>query len=397
MIFYIVSITNIQLLQRRVPDLELQVFRCVGVVTASTVWMLTKREIPTVPFHDVPVLLLHAVFLTVGSTALYIGYTLVPASASHSTQTTSDLLSGLFIFWMCGQVRFSFKRAVFVMLCLVGVILVIQPWHEVSLEKSLNITLWVNDTGECILQMKKLCSLKNEMESEVQSARCRNYRQLKINKSTNPCSNLQTYSSTSEQNKDWELKCTKWISCWLESTDIRNKKAIDNGKIQRRHEIYLFWLKMPEEFGTFTGFVFVAFGALLCILAAAVFKKYPSVGDKMLRALFWSFLLGFTSSLLFTFFVESPVWPKSTFDTVASIVHSLASACIWLCWGYSLQCISGTTFNIIYSTSVVLLLISQYTILSSILPGQRNWMEVVGVCIVLIGSVLASVQEMFET
>ncbi len=394
---YVVSITNLQLLQRRVPDLELQAFRCAGVVTASIAWMFTKREMPTVPFPDVPVVLLHAVLLTLCSTAVYIGYSLVPASAAECTQATSLLLSGLFIFWMCGQERFSFKRAVFVMLCLVGVSLVIQPWHVVPQENNKTVSFWMNDTGDCILQMKKLCSMKNEIVSKLQSAKCRNYTQFKLNETTNLCVTLQTDPAVFEQNKKWQKKCIEWVSCWLLSSDTRNQKAIGNGKTKKNKKIKLLRLQIPDEFGTFTGIVFIVFGDVMHMLATAVFKKYPSVGDKMLRALFWSFLLGFTSSLLFTFFVESPVWPKSTFDTVASIVHSLASACIWLCWGYSLQCISGTTFNIIYSTSVVLLLISQYTILSSILPGQRNWMEVVGVFIVLIGSVLASVEEMFET
>ena len=43
------------------------------------------------------------------------------------------------------------------------------------------------------------------------------------------------------------------------------------------------------------------------------------------------------------------------------------------------------------------MLIAQYTVLSSILPGHRNWMEVMGVILVLAGSGASSVFAMFKT
>ena len=48
------------------------------------------------------------------------------------------------------------------------------------------------------------------------------------------------------------------------------------------------------------------------------------------------------------------------------------------------------------STQVAFMLIAQYTVLSSVLPGHRNWMEVVGVILVLMGSGASSVFEMFK-
>ena len=42
------------------------------------------------------------------------------------------------------------------------------------------------------------------------------------------------------------------------------------------------------------------------------------------------------------------------------------------------------------------MLIPQYTVLSSILPGHRNWMEVVGVILVMLGCSMSSLVEMFK-
>ena len=52
---------------------------------------------------------------------------------------------------------------------------------------------------------------------------------------------------------------------------------------------------------------------------------------------------------------------------------------------YGPNIVSGNTVTIIISMNVVLMLIPQYTVLSSIHPGHRNWMEVVGVVLVLLG------------
>ena len=46
---------------------------------------------------------------------------------------------------------------------------------------------------------------------------------------------------------------------------------------------------------------------------------------------------------------------------------------------FMLNVFSGTTLDLIWTSEVMFLLISQYTMLSSALPGHKNWMEVVGV------------------
>ncbi len=114
-----------------------------------------------------------------------------------------------------------------------------------------------------------------------------------------------------------------------------------------------------------------------------------------MRSLFWAFFLGMVSSFVLTFAVEVPVWPDGSMDIVTVVLHCIATVGMWVLWIWSLQYISGTLVNVIHCTAVVFMLIPQYTISASILPGHKNWMEVVGVFIVLIGSVLASLLEIF--
>ncbi len=113
--------------------------------------------------------------------------------------------------------------------------------------------------------------------------------------------------------------------------------------------------------------------------------------------LFWSFIFSTIISFILMLLLEEPVWLQSIVEGAVVALHCFFAFLTWILTMSALQYISGSTFSIIYSTTVVFLLIPQYTILSSILPGQRNWMEVMGVVMVLFGSSLASVMELIQT
>ena len=94
--------------------------------------------------------------------------------------------------------------------------------------------------------------------------------------------------------------------------------------------------------------------------------------------------------------LEKPVLPKTCYDTLMVCIHCGTSVIVWPSHVYGLRYISGNTANILSCSEVVLMLIPQYTILSSIHPGNRNWIEVVGVFLVLFGSSLESVVELWK-
>ena len=55
-----------------------------------------------------------------------------------------------------------------------------------------------------------------------------------------------------------------------------------------------------------------------------------------------------------------------------------------------MDCSTYLETQLILSTTIVFVLIPQYTVLSSVLPGNKNWIEVVGIVLVLLGSTLES-------
>ncbi len=391
---YVVGVTNLQLLQRRVPDLELQVFRSFGVVIISLIAMLLHQKTPKIPLPDIPAMFLYGVIMTLYCTALYIGFSLISETLAQSADTTCCLLSGLLIFWLCGQEMFNFKRALFAMLCLAGVLFIIQPWYSTHLEATKEyIPKWYNDSGDCIPQLQKLCPLTEEIQLKVNWTPCKNYTLPTTNATKIPisCEGLLTKKTAADQSNNLHFNCLKWISCWLNATGTGHF----TGPRSNEKKTVVFQQLIQQKYVNLLGIVSAGFSGVTFSLLGAVFKKYECLYEDKWRCMFWSFLLCLICSTTLTFVIECPGWPESLFDTIAVFLHASTSAAGWVCLVFSLQHISGSTFNIIASTTVVFLLIPQYTILTSILPGHKNWMEVAGVFIVLSGSIMASALEMF--
>ena len=125
-------------------------------------------------------------------------------------------------------------------------------------------------------------------------------------------------------------------------------------------------------------------------------KRNPYFNDNILEVVLWSFVSNTFFSVVIMFILETPVLPNNWFDSAMVAINGLTYAGIWPLYIYAPKYISGNTVTAIISTQVVFTLIAQYTVLSSILPGHRNWMEVVGVILVMLGSSLSSLLEIFK-
>ena len=128
----------------------------------------------------------------------------------------------------------------------------------------------------------------------------------------------------------------------------------------------------------------------------ATVKNFPFLTQDVFVAGFWSIGIGSLISAVFMAIFENPTLPANWIDWLILQTHCWSYVITWLATVYAPKYISGNTINIIFSTSAILMLIPQYTVLSSIHPGHRNWMEVVGVLLVLLGSSLGSIFEIFS-
>ena len=145
------------------------------------------------------------------------------------------------------------------------------------------------------------------------------------------------------------------------------------------------------------GYTFSGATGLVISCNLLLLKKRPYLNENKFEVLFWSFFTGTLLSSILMVIFERPVLPSSVIETVLVALHVTPNILMWPTTMYAIQYVSGNTFNIVFSTSVVFMLILQYTLLSSILPGNRNWIEVFGVILVLIGSAMESAFETCRT
>ncbi len=78
--FRVVGVTNLQLLERRIPDLELNAFRSAAVLCCCFLWMLCTQTLPRLKLSDVPTMSLCAIVLSSVSLASNVSFALVPAA-----------------------------------------------------------------------------------------------------------------------------------------------------------------------------------------------------------------------------------------------------------------------------------------------------------------------------
>ena len=312
----VVAACSVQLLERKVPDFELNLLRYSAALASYGLFVLfVKKELPVIPRSEIISSLCFCFLTFMTSVCLYVAVTLIPVSSAESLRITSAIVSGTFMFAIFWDEKISCKNVIPVVLCSCGVLLVIQP--------------------EFI---------------------------FKRGKWWNPLSNMS----------DSNLNVT--LSNLTESDDNNTSYHVNS-------TLTVLGCCLPVITGIGITFTLI------------LLKRRPYISEHMSHVLFWSFVSGTILSAIVMLLFESTVLPRKWPQILLIIVHCFCFIVGWPLLLYAVQRISGNTINIINSASVVLMLVPQYTVLSSILPGQRNWMEGVGAVLVLSGSVFRSVLE----
>ncbi len=285
------SMTSVQLLERSIPDLELNIFRFGVTFLGLSVGLAVRKQMPRIPKSEILGTVLFCVSQNLTATFLYVSVTFIPVSSADALFITSSLVSGIILFRIFWKEEITLRNVSLIVLCTVGVLLIIQP-------------------------------------------------------------------------------------------DFLFRKGSQATNNEENNFVY-----------SLLGFILgTASGLCLQIQILAV-KRYPFVGEHASEAVFWASVGGSLLSAILMGIFETPVWPKNWFDLSMVLVHSVTLMISCLSSVYASHRISGNIFNVIFSTSVVILLLPQYTVLSSIHPGNRNWMEVVGVVLVMLGASLGTITE----
>ena len=138
------------------------------------------------------------------------------------------------------------------------------------------------------------------------------------------------------------------------------------------------------------------FSGIMLTLDIIVLKKKPYLLENKTHVLFWLYLSNSIVSFLLMSIFENPVLPSNWLEVFYMSLHSVVYILVQPLEIIAASHISGNTINICLSSIVIFMLIPQYTFLSHIHSGHRNWMEVLGAILVFLGTTLGSLLEIFK-
>ena len=354
-------------------------------------WTLCNQQSLKVPFSEIVATIFHAFTTTLCGTAIFVSFALILATAVQCTYSTSNLFSGLIIFGLCGKEKIDPAKVVFVFLCITGVVLVLQPWQGEFMDKP-DFSNHIPAKSNCSSAAEILCKLLMTRKRDNLD-HCDDQHLVNLNQLADSCK--ENGSAPMDQvHVNTTTLCHNLSTCWLAASFNDDNKTIQQTYRSRPEVVQILLWQIPARYVATTGVVIAGFAGLMLTLILLIVKH---LSDHQCRSLFWAFTTCLVCSLLLTFILEDPVWPTSLSDSVCVTIHCLASASTWFGALHSFKHVSATILSVIFSTSIVLFLIPQYTILASVMPGHRNWMEVLGVILVLLGSILGSLYEMSST
>ena len=287
------------------------------------------------------------------SLGYYTAVSLLPAACEVSLQNTITVLAGLVLFSVFWKERINLWKLVCAALCIVGVVMVVQP------------------------KFMNLCSTDNTM---VLTEELNNVNATNVNLSLNHVNyKMDHVTDSTPKGILGELYESTSFSSFNGSTGGNNSCT------------------QPDSLlGKIVGFIVAIIAGVMLSLCVLITIRNPCITENILQVLFLMFMMSTFISAMVMLAMETPVLPSNVFDTVMVTMHSLLYAGVWPLCIITPKYISGNTFTLIISTDVVFMLISQYTVLSSILPGHRNWIEGVGVVLVLIGCSMSTIMEMVK-
>ncbi len=109
--------------------------------------------------------------------------------------------------------------------------------------------------------------------------------------------------------------------------------------------------------------------------------------------IFWMSLVATSFSICISLAIEEQVLPADLTDWLLVFGHCGTYGLIISVNMYVCSRLSGVVLSLIGGTSVIYMVIAQYTLLSNIHAGNHNWLEICGLVLVLVSSIFPSVRE----
>ncbi len=122
-----VSAICVQLIERRIPDFQLNTARLSLPWIGSVVILLITRRIPILPWEIIPWVVPAIVVQNIQSLSNYIGVSYIPLASFQCSVNTVTLASGVLVHTCINNDRLHLAKIVAIFLAIVGIGFVTQP------------------------------------------------------------------------------------------------------------------------------------------------------------------------------------------------------------------------------------------------------------------------------
>ena len=130
-LFYIgcivLSTVCVQLLERTIPDFELNFIRCLFGLIVFSGYFVLRRHSPLVPKSGIIITVAYGTVVTGTSLCNYISVAFIPLASFQSLKTTANITLSVIIFAIFAQENTFIKNILSAMICVTGVLMIVQP------------------------------------------------------------------------------------------------------------------------------------------------------------------------------------------------------------------------------------------------------------------------------
>ena len=152
-VFVVISDTSCQLIQRKIPDLELNMLRFIVSLVCIAYCLLYRRQLPKLSKSQIGPVAALACCNFVTTQSIYTAVSMAPLASVRSICMTSVLMSGMILLFVCVNENITAKRLLPAILAICGIFLVLQPgflfWkqHVIGTGNDINVTMAVDTRG----------------------------------------------------------------------------------------------------------------------------------------------------------------------------------------------------------------------------------------------------------
>ena len=122
-----VSLSSVQLLEKRIPDFELNTFRSASPLVFYFLGMPITRKWPLIPRTHLLTAFFYVLLSFVWPITVFIGVTFLPLTTVQCVMQTTNIAIGVVMFYIFLKETISIQILVSALVAICGVIMVIQP------------------------------------------------------------------------------------------------------------------------------------------------------------------------------------------------------------------------------------------------------------------------------